>query len=254
MKFQSLASGSKGNCSIVISDNTKIIIDLGISHLQLKRKLEKNKLKVDDFAAILITHCHNDHIKGLSSTLKHNKINVYAPVDMIKELSELIPKERIVAIPVEYNIGDFDINYIKTSHDADYSVGYILTCNNKSIVYVTDTGYINRKYFKRIKGKEIYLIESNHDEEMLMNGPYPYYLKQRVISDKGHLSNETTAKYLKELVGDKTKYVFLAHLSEKNNTPTLAMAATEQKLKEINKDDIEIIIANQEEESPFVEV
>ena len=102
-----------------------------------------------------------------------------------------------------------------------------------------------------MKAKDIYLIESNHDEKMLMEGPYPYYLKQRVISDRGHLSNKTTAKYLENLVGENTKYVILAHLSEKNNTEDLAKEAVCSKLENKN---IEVLIARQEEESPFIEV
>ncbi len=254
MKFQTLASGSKGNCAIVICNDTKIIIDLGISFLKLKQKLEKINLMVDDFDGILITHCHNDHIKGLQSTLKHSNLNVYVPHDMIKELKEFVPISRIIELNEESIIGDFTIRYIRTSHDTEYSVGYIIDSIDKSIVYVTDTGYINRKYLKMIKGKDLYLIESNHDEEMLMNGPYPYYLKQRVISDKGHLSNMTTAKYLQSLVSDNTKNILLAHLSEKNNTEEKALEATLERLKEINKDDINVLIARQDEESPLIEV
>lgn len=254
MKFQTLASGSKGNSAIVIGNNTKIIIDLGISFLNLKKKLEKLDLTIEDFDAILITHCHNDHIKGLASTIKKSFVNVYVPHDMIKELSEFIPISRIRELEIEPMIGEFNIKYFRTSHDTEFSVGYIIENRDKSIVYVTDTGYINRRHLKEIKGKDLYLIESNHDEEMLMNGPYPYYLKQRVLSDKGHLSNNTTANYLKVLVGDNTKNILLAHLSEKNNTEEKALEATLEKLKEINKDNINVFIAGQDEESPLIEV
>src|SRR5699024_1080680 len=120
---------------------------------------------------------------------------------------------------------------IKTSHDAKGSVGFLITEDDNSIVYITDTGYINRKYFPLLENKNIYYIESNHDEKMLMDGPYPYYLKQRIISDEGHLSNDTTAKYLKKLVGDNTKYIILAHLSEHNNKEELAYIATSEALK-----------------------
>ena len=126
-----------------------------------------------------------------------------------------------------------------------------MTYRDKGLVYVTDTGYINRKYLEKMRKKDIYLIESNHDEKMLMEGPYPYYLKQRVISDVGHLSNKTTAKYLENLIGDNTKYIILAHLSEKNNTEQLALSATKEKLG--NKK-IQVLIAKQDEESPYVEV
>ena len=131
------------------------------------------------------------------------------------------------------------------------SIGFIINHNNKSLVYVTDTGYINRKYLNRMVGKDAYIIESNHDEVMLMDGPYPRFLKERVISDKGHLSNKTTAKYLKKIIGSNTKNIILAHLSEKNNTEELALEAMQE--EELDKQ-AKIIIARQNEESDFIEV
>lgn len=251
MKIKTLASGSKGNTSIVLCDNTKLLIDIGISYLSLKRKLEELELDLEDFNALLITHTHTDHIKGLSSLTKHSNIKIYIPEGMYEELKDKLYSDNIVFIEDEFKINAIDIELIHTSHDAPSSVGYIVTYQNKSLVYVTDTGYINRKYLAKMKEKDIYLIESNHDEKMLMEGPYPYYLKQRVISDKGHLSNKTTAKYLSSLVGDNTKYIILAHLSEKNNTEDLAKNAVTEKLKDKN---IEILIARQDEVGPFVEV
>lgn len=254
MKFKTLASGSKGNSSIIISDDTKLIIDIGISNLRLKKALEKLNYTIDDFNGILITHCHNDHIKGLATTVKKNNILVYAPRDMVYELSEFISTDRIVVIDDNFKIGDINISYFNTSHDADCSVGYIFESSDKSIAYITDTGYINKKNYNKIMGKDLYLIESNHDVEMLMEGPYPPYLKQRVLSDVGHLSNEMAASYISKLVSVNTHHVVLAHLSEKNNTEEKAMNATVSKLKDINRDDIEVLIARQEEEGPLIEV
>ena len=254
MKFKTIASGSKGNSSIIISDDTKLIVDLGISNLRLKRALEKLNYEIDDFDGILITHCHNDHIKGLATTIKKNNILVYAPKDMVYELSEFIDTDKIVVVDENFKIGDINIEYFNTSHDADCSVGYVFSNDDKSIAYITDTGYINRRNYKKIEGKDLYLIESNHDVEMLMEGPYPPYLKQRVLSDVGHLSNEMAASYISKLVSDNTHHIVLAHLSEKNNTEEKAMDATTSKLKDINRDDIEVLIARQEEEGPLIEV
>ena len=128
---------------------------------------------------------------------------------------------------------------------------YIIKYNDKSLVYVTDTGYINRKYLAKMTEKDIYIMEANHDEVMLMDGPYPRFLKERVISDKGHLSNKTTAKYLKKIIGRNTRYIVLAHLSEKNNTEEKVLEAIEEELGETN---INILIAKQKEESPMIEV
>lgn len=251
MKIKTIASGSKGNCTIVLCKNTNLIIDMGISYLTLKRSLEENSLSFSDFSGILITHCHKDHTKGLASLIKKTNLNVYIPEAMYDSLKEYIPYPKCIFIEDEFNINDVEIELIHTSHDAPYSVGFIITHENKSLAYVTDTGYINRKYLSKMVGKDAYIIESNHDEVMLMDGPYPRFLKERVISDKGHLSNKTTAKYLRKIIGNNTKHIILAHLSEKNNTEKKALEAmSEEELDTKAK----IIIARQNEESDLIEV
>ena len=235
----------------MLCDNTNLIIDMGISYLTLKRSLEENSLSFTDFSGILITHCHTDHIKGLTSLLKHTKLSVYIPEEMYDSLKEYVPKERCVFVSDEFNIDNVNIELIHTSHDAPYSVGFVIEYNKKSMVYVTDTGYINRKYLNRMVNKDAYVIESNHDEEMLMDGPYPRFLKERVISDKGHLSNRTTAKYLRKIMGNNTKNVVLAHLSENNNTEEKALEAMKE--EKINEK-ATITIARQYEETNMIEV
>lgn len=251
MKIQTIASGSKGNCTIVICNETKLIIDMGISFLTLKKSLEENSLSFNDFSGILITHCHNDHTKGLASLIKKTNLNVYIPEGMYESLKEFVPYPKCIMIEDKFNINDVEIELIHTSHDAPYSVGFIIKQGNKSMVYVTDTGYINRKYLNKMINHDLYIIESNHDEEMLMNGPYPRFLKERVISDIGHLSNNTTSGYLKKIIGEKTKIIVLAHLSEINNTPEKALEA----IKNHNiPDRIKVYIANQYEIGPIIEI
>lgn len=253
MKLKVLASGSKGNSSLLITDNIKVIIDLGMSYPYISSKLLEENIKPSEIDAILITHTHNDHIKGLRQFVKKNNTMVYVPLKMAEELSQTIPTTTLRIIEEELTIKDLDISIIHTSHDAVASVGYIFTNKDKTIVYITDTGYINRKYLERIKNKNIYYIESNHDEEMLMNGPYPHILKQRILSDEGHLSNKTTAGYLKNVVGSNTKYIILAHLSEKNNTEDLAYQTTKEAMDEISYHE-EILITKQNESLKVVEV
>ena len=207
MKIKTVASGSKGNCTIVICNQTKLIIDMGISFLTLKKCIEENSFSFDDFSGVLITHCHKDHIKGLSSLIKKTNLEVFIPEEMYDSLKEYIPYPKCRFINDKYNINDVEIELIHTSHDVPYSVGYIIRNENKSLVYVTDTGYINRKYLNKMINHDLYMIESNHDEIMLMEGPYPRFLKERVISDRGHLSNKTTANYLKKIIGPKTKNI-----------------------------------------------
>ena len=235
----------------MLCNETNLIIDMGISYLTLKRSLEANSLSFSNFSGVLITHCHTDHIKGLSSLVKHTNIPVYIPKEMYNSIKDFVPYQNCIFLEEKSLINDVKIELIHTSHDAPSSVGFIIEHNSKSIVYVTDTGYINRKYLSRMIGKDMYIIESNHDEIMLMDGPYPRFLKERVISDKGHLSNNTTARYLKKIVGPTTKNIILAHLSETNNTKEKALEAIQQQNfpKEIN-----INIADQYEESPLIEV
>ena len=251
MKIQVLASGSKGNVTIVLCDDIKLIIDMGLSYLTVKRMLEEKGLAYEDFSGILITHGHSDHIKGLESLIKHTKLDVFIPQKMYIDLENIVPESRCQFIDDNFNIGAVNIELIHTSHDTNYSVGYIIKYQDKELVYVTDTGYINKKFLKKMINKDIYIIESNHDEQMLMDGPYPRFLKERVISDRGHLSNKTTARYLKNIVGEKTKYIVLAHLSEKNNTEELAFNETSSMITDKN---IDILIARQDEVSKLIEV
>lgn len=251
MKVKILASGSRGNSSLILCDDTKLLIDIGLSFSRIKSHLENNNINVEELNALLITHSHSDHIKGLKTFIKETKKNIYIPKSMYKELEEIVPKDRCIFIEDSFNINDVKIELIHTSHDTDMSVGYIIEYKEKTLVHVTDTGYINRKYLKRMEDKNIYVIESNHDEAMLMDGPYPRFLKERVISDRGHLSNKTTASYLKKVTTENTKYVILAHISEKNNTKELAYQETYEVLK--NKD-IKLFIAEQDEESQLIEV
>ncbi|MCI8346406.1 MAG: MBL fold metallo-hydrolase [Bacilli bacterium] len=251
MKVKILASGSRGNVSLVICGNIKILIDIGLSCLRVQRHLEINHLTFKDIDALFITHSHSDHIKGLETLIKKTEIKVYIPKKMYHELNHIVPIERCVFIDDQFKVGQVEVELIHTSHDTDFSVGYIITDQGKSLVHVTDTGYINRKYLKKMKDKDIYVIESNHDEAMLMDGPYPRFLKERVISDRGHLSNKTTASYLKKLTTCNTKYVILAHLSEKNNNQTLAY---QENYEAIKGKDIKLYIAKQDEETELIEV
>ena len=252
MKIKVLASGSKGNCSLIETKSTRFLIDIGITYQRLKKELEKMNLTTKDIDALLITHAHNDHISGLKVLIKHTNFKIYANKDIIKELTVDIDNDRIELYNSLIHLNNTEINVFKTSHDAKGSVGFLIIEEGTSLVYITDTGYLNRTYFPLLENKNIYYIESNHDEKMLMDGPYPYYLKQRIISDEGHLSNETTAKYLKKLVGANTKYIILAHLSEHNNKEELAYSASKEALK--NRNDIKIVVAKQNEALEEIEV
>lgn len=252
MKFEVLSSGSKGNTTFISTNETKILIDCGNTCKYVCEKLKSININPNELDAIFITHTHKDHISGLKVFLHKYNIKVYLTEKMLSDLPyienyELINTDAIL-------IKDMKIEMIKTSHDAPDARGYIINGNNKSIVYITDTGYINNKYHSMLENKDVYIFESNHDVELLNNSSYPFALRKRILSDKGHLSNHDSSMYLSKFIGNNTKYILLAHLSEENNTPLLAYNTLIDKLKETNKEVNNIIIAKQNEETELITI
>lgn len=253
MKICVLASGSKGNCCYVETKKTKLLIDIGLNCINTEKKLKQINVEPKEIDAIFITHTHTDHVDGLKVFTKKHKTKVYLTEKMYQELSNNVIEYEL--IDKETYILDTKITAIKTSHDTNDSNGYIIECENKSLVYITDTGYINIKNHKLLRNKNIYILESNHDIDRLMNNnKYPYHIKQRILGDKGHLSNKDSAYYLKKFIGDDTKYIILAHLSEENNTDELALEALNNALDESIKKNKNILIAHQNEPTRLIEV
>ena len=252
MKVIVLSSGSKGNTTYIETQPTKILIDIGNTCKYITEKLSTIGVTLGEINAILITHTHTDHIKGLKTFTN----NYSAPIYITEKMHPKIPyvKQYKYIESSLITIRDIKINIIKTSHDAEDSVGYIINNNDKSIVYITDTGYINKKYHPMLSNRDIYIMESNHDVEMLNNGPYPFPLRQRILSDKGHLSNHDSAKYIGDFIGPKTTNIVLAHLSHENNTPELAKETLLAKLQELNMTQIHIDIALQDQETEIIQV
>ncbi len=249
MRMSILASGSKGNSTFVEVNNTRMLIDAGGSGSYIMKKLKEIDIDPKTIKNILITHTHNDHINGLAAFYNKYKPTVYIMPSMIKDLNKIIGDFKYELYKSSMMIDDVSLKVIKTSHDTEDSVGFLI---DDKLVYITDTGYLNSKYFELLKNKGIYVIESNHDIEMLIDGKYYHHLKQRILSDKGHLSNKAASGYLSKLIGDKTKYIFLAHLSADNNTSEKAM---ETLLTYINPEDVHgIIVTNQHDRTELVEV
>lgn len=252
MKAIVLSSGSKGNTTYIETDETKILIDAGNTSKYILGKLEEHNINPNSIDAIFITHTHSDHIKGLPVLLKKINPCVYITEKMHPQM-EYLENYHIIKED-KIKIKDILIEVIKTSHDTEDSVGYIINNQDKSIVYITDTGYINQRYFDSLKNKDIYIMESNHDIEMLNNSSYPFATRQRILSDKGHLSNYDSAKYLSKFIGNKTKYILLAHLSEENNTKELAYNALINRLQKENIQVENIIITSQNKETDFINI
>lgn len=228
LRYVLLGSGSNGNCCIIESNNTVIAIDFGLGIKDIKERASKVGYEIDEIKALFITHNHTDHIRSIK----------YFPIERVyATASTLVDYEPIIIEPFKtIYVGDFKITPIPTSHDAINSVGYIIETNEEKLVYMTDTGYVNKKFFSYLKDADHYVFESNHDETMLLRCKYPYFLKKRIISDSGHLSNTDCAEILSLLISEKTKSIVLAHLSEEANTKELALST----LKDIfNKNGID---------------
>lgn len=253
MKISVLSSGSKGNCTYVETSNHKILIDIGTSCLYVEKSLKSIDVNPSDIDIILVTHAHVDHVGGLRVFTKKYHPLVYISDKILKEANlsiENVSNEECIDIN-----SDIKIKSIRLSHDVTDIKGYIIEEDNSSMVYITDTGYINEKNFNDIVNKNLYVFESNHDVEKLMNNPrYPHHTKIRILSDKGHLSNKDSAYYLSKLIGNNTKYVVLAHLSEQNNTEELALDTLNETLKRKNINFNNITVARQNEMTELFKV
>lgn len=210
MKFYIFASGSKGNATLLVDKNVHILIDLGISKRQLEEHLNRLKLSLDDLDFILLTHEHTDHTKGLESI--HN-IMIYGGKN-----SFVCPNYKEITPYVPFRCKHLNILPIELSHDAYSPLGFIFKNEKEKLVYITDTGFINEKNMKLANNATYYIIESNHNRKMLLKTHRPAYVKERIMSEFGHLNNEDCSLYLSEMIGNNTKQIFLAHISQEANT------------------------------------
>lgn len=253
MRFSVLASGSTGNVTYIETAHAKILIDIGMSCLYVEKNLKNLEVDPNSIEAIIITHTHIDHVAGLKVFLKKYHPIIYITEKMYNDLKDIIGNNEYYIIENTFFINDIKVIPFSISHDAPDTNGYIIESCEKSLVYVTDTGYLNNKHFNILKNKNAYIFESNHDVTMLMNGKYQYHLKQRIISDRGHLSNNDSSYYLSKIIGNSTKHIVLAHLSKENNTPQLALQTL---LTMLSKTDYKIdsIVASPNERTELINI
>lgn len=249
-----LASGSEGNCTFIQTKNKKILIDLGMNNKYITSKLAEIDVLPSEIDYVFITHTHADHTGAMKTFFKNNTPFVFLDEKMLPELEFLNDYPNLCFDNSTLNFDGLTVEILKTSHDAPGSRAYIFREDDSSVVYITDTGYINQKYFDKLTNLSLYIFESNHDVEMLMHGKYPSWLKARIRNDEGHLSNNQCAFYLSKFIGPNTKEVVLAHISKENNTPEIALDTLKSSLSENNINFDNIIVAKQRERTDCVEI
>ena len=228
MTLHTLSSGSQGNCLLLSDGGTHILVDAGISTRRIKAGLAQLELSMDELDGILITHEHTDHISGLATLIKHHSIPLYASPGTARQLAYRLAGVEPLLRPREpgcqFEVGQCLVTAFETSHDAAQSMDYRID-GSGSVGILTDTGYVTDEALDLLPGVDMAILEFNHDVEALCSGPYPYYLKQRILGLQGHLCNEDAAQFAVTLAENGASDIVLAHLSRDNNTPTMALNA-----------------------------
>lgn len=265
MRLCSIASGSSGNCIYVGSEATHLLIDVGISGKKTEMGLNYLGLTGADIDGILVTHEHADHISGLGVIARKFAIPIYATRGTIQAIRrtggigqvddglfrELKEDERLT-------IKDLAVNPMHISHDAAQPVAYRIAYGNRKVAVCTDLGIFNDYTVECLKGMDAILLEANHDVNMLQVGSYPYYLKQRILGDRGHLSNENSGRLLSRILHDKLQTILLGHLSRENNLPELAYEAVRMEItlgdNPYRAGDFRMQVARRSEPTPAIEI
>ncbi|MGI6711374.1 MAG: MBL fold metallo-hydrolase [Bacillota bacterium] len=234
MEVATLFSGSSGNCIYVGTENTKVLVDAGFSGKKIVQALSNMDIDIREIKALLVTHEHIDHIRGLGVLSRRYNIPIYASPKTWSKLACIGEIQEHNRREYEYGmeIGDLKLEFFKTHHDAVQPLGIAFYHQDSLVGIATDTGCITTSIRKALTGANALVFESNYDENMLKEGPYPYYLKKRISGNKGHLSNKDAAKELGEIISGSTEHVILAHLSEVNNTPEIAYSSVKEILQD----------------------
>lgn len=265
LELCAIASGSSGNCICVGNDNTHLLIDAGVSGKRIESGLNEIDLKTSEMQGILVTHEHIDHIAGLGVLARRHGIPIFATEKTIQAILNTKSVGKIDADLFQvvkpgrrFSIGELTINPISISHDAADPVAYKVMSGDKTVAVVTDLGNYNQAIVDELQGLDALLLEANHDVKMLQTGIYPYPLKQRILGDRGHLSNERSGQLLCELLHDKFGTVVLGHLSKENNYEELAYEAVRLEVtmgdNPYKAEDFPMFVAKRDSVSPRIRV
>lgn len=258
LKICALASGSRGN-SIYISDGTtSLLIDCGLTFSNLKTRAESAQIELNTLSAVLVTHEHCDHTAGLGQLSTRYGLEIFAHAyvhNAIRKTQEIINR-RIIENSRPFEIGTLKVSPFKTPHDSVFSLGYrIEDGEGSSFAYATDLGTVTDNVIKGLSGASAVLLESNHDVNMLKNGKYPEYLKRRIMSPTGHLSNGACARTILELADQGTKTIILGHISQQNNLYELAEETSVSALAAVRGEkEIRLVVAYQDETTKVLEI
>lgn len=237
MKISVLASGSTGNATYIETPEHQVLVDAGLSGKKIETLMNSIGRTLKDVDSLFVTHEHTDHSKGVGVLARRYGMDIYANQGtwdaMADKIGKIKPEQKHFFKPNSVlSLGDLDIESFSVSHDARDPQFYELHHNGHSFAIVTDTGYVSERVEGVIRDAEAYLLECNHDTEMLRMGPYPWSLKQRIMGDTGHLSNEDGARAMMDVLGNHTKQIFLGHLSKENNIKELAHLTVENIMKQ----------------------
>ena len=256
MRVCLLASGSKGNAIFVDTGTSKILVDAGLSATEIINRLASVGVDGNELDAVFVTHEHTDHTRGTGALCRKLKIPLVVSYPTRREINLSLRKIEVVEFESGYpfTFKDMLIDPFPITHDACDPVGFIIECRDGKIGIATDLGIATRLVAEKLKGSRLLVIESNHDEDMLLNGPYPWNLKQRIKSRHGHLSNTESVQLLEEIIHPELAGVFLAHLSEVNNDPDIAYHSASSLLDSRNDCSPSLIVGNQYSVSEMVSV
>lgn len=235
IKFCSIFSGSSGNCQFIKTEKTSILVDAGLSGKKIQQGIINIGEDPKEIDAIFITHEHIDHVQGAGILSRRFDIPIYANEETWEAMKSIIGEVKahnIKVITDNVEIGDLFVQAFDIFHDSAKPVGYNIYYKNKKLSLVTDTGSINDNIVNSIKNSDLLLVESNHDEDMVLIGPYPWPLKRRVLGELGHMSNDVAGKLIAKVIKKGTEIVLLGHLSKENNFPQLAYKTVENILTE----------------------
>ncbi len=257
MRFSVLASGSKGNACYIETENSKILIDAGLSCRETVRRLELMGVAPGQLDAIIITHEHMDHIKGVGPLARRFNLPVYINDRTLRKGSKilgLLPNPQVIEPGLDFMINGTKLETFTKCHDAADPIGLVISFNSERIGLATDLGRSTRLVEDRLKECQALILEFNHDQGMLEEGPYPLFLKRRIKGSDGHLSNKQAAELLRAVFHNGLKQLVLAHLSEINNHPEKAYQEADEVLNDCGRSETTIWISLQDKPTPMIEL